>query len=137
MLIRRSYLDLSPDLKRSSARAVRERLRGALASPGLTKPQQDLIQRELTKLRAWEGGTLHLTPAAPPGVSTDPSDPMVTLEDAKKFGLCDPGMGAWMRSRGVTPTVGAPASFCARDENRRAAALGRRKLHEAKAKARR
>jgi hypothetical protein len=131
MLIRRSYLDLSPEVRRSGVRVARERLRGALASPSLTKPQQDAIQRELTKLRAWETGSLHVTQEAPKP-STDPSDPMVTVADAEKLGFCGPGVEAWMRNHGVDPAVGAPASFCAKDENRRAAILGRRKLHEAK-----
>jgi hypothetical protein len=129
-----SYLDLSPELRRAGARTVRDRLRGALASPSLSKAQQDQIQREITKLKAWEAGTLHLPAPAPPKPVSTPEDPIVTVKDAEALGLCGPGMDAWMRSRGVDPAVGAPASFCAKDENRLASVLGRRKLHEARAK---
>jgi hypothetical protein len=130
MLIQRSYLDLSPELRRAGARVVRERLRGALASPSLTKLQQDIIQKELMKIRAWEAGTLHLPAPKPPTTTNDPSDPLITVEEAEKLGLCRPGVLAWMQRRGVDPNVGAPASFCAQDENRRASIAGRKKLLE-------
>jgi hypothetical protein len=134
--IRRSYLDLSPELRRQIARQRRATLRGAVGDP----EQQRRIQHELSKLAAWEAGTLHLPPApvqkpppqAPRNPQSTPEDPLVTMEDAKALGFCGPGTVQWMESRGVNPKVGVPASFLAGDADRRANFLGRRKLQKAK-----
>jgi hypothetical protein len=134
MLFRRSYLDLSVEQRRASAKVVKERLLAALRSPSLTELQQSQIQKEMARIKAWESGTLHLPPVRPPHTPTGGSvtDPVVTVKDAEDLGLCGPGVQAWARAHGVDPEVGVPASVLVADPDRRAAALGRRKLHEVK-----
>jgi hypothetical protein len=62
-LIRRNYLELSPERRREGAKAARERIKAALATPGLNKKQISDLRAQLDKISRWESG------AAPPSKS--------------------------------------------------------------------
>lgn len=117
-IIRRSYLDLSPERRKEGARVARARLRGALGNPLLAPEQLKQLQAQMAKLDKWEAGTLPVT------VPTTGSK--VTLEDARSLGLCEPGIEEWCKAHGVDPKDGAPASVLVADKDRRARVLGRR-----------
>jgi len=57
-LIRRSYLDLSPEQRREGAKVVRARITAALGSPGLAPDQIRQLQEQMHKISMWEAGTV-------------------------------------------------------------------------------
>jgi hypothetical protein len=63
MLIRKTYLDLSPGQRRQAAKAAKARYQGVLSDPGivLTPEQRADIQARLRHLARWEAGTLPVT----------------------------------------------------------------------------
>lgn len=128
MLIQRSYLDLSAESRRAGAKSVRDHLRASLRSPNLTPTQRDQIQVQLRKIQAWEAGTLHQTPpqAVAPAPQDTGDDPVVTLQDAMNFGLCQEGIEAWAAQQGVDPKMGASVSVLKAAADPRAKALGRK-----------
>jgi len=76
-LIRRSYLDLSPEQRREGAKAVKARITAALGSPGLTPDQTRQLQGQMHKIAMWESGTL--------GVAQTPVDPNLLERFAARF----------------------------------------------------
>lgn len=62
MIVHRNYLDI-PIAKRAEAAAkARAQMRALLATPGLSAEQVKDIQERMTKLTAWEKGTLPVAP---------------------------------------------------------------------------
>lgn len=57
-IIKRSYLDLSPERRREGAKAVRDRLRAALGDPGLSPEATRMLQAQMLKIDLWEAGAL-------------------------------------------------------------------------------
>jgi hypothetical protein len=53
-----TYLDLSPEQRRQAAKAVREKVRAALANPFLTNEQKSALTYQLERITHWEHGRL-------------------------------------------------------------------------------
>lgn len=71
-IYRRNFRELSPERRREGAKLVRDRIMGALRSPGLDPAQTVLLQRQLQQIDIWEmGGSAALPEGAAPGVQTD------------------------------------------------------------------
>jgi hypothetical protein len=66
-----SYLDLTPDQRYASAGLAREKLRGLLANPFLTREQLTSINDQIHRIDLWEKGELQINslgekPSLPP-----------------------------------------------------------------------
>jgi hypothetical protein len=55
-LIRRNYLDLTPKQRHEGAKAARDRIKAALATPGLNAKQAADLKAQLDKIQRWESG---------------------------------------------------------------------------------
>jgi len=57
-LIRKNYLELTPEQRREGARQVRARIQSALSNPMLTAEQAQQLQLQLRSIDQWEAGLL-------------------------------------------------------------------------------
>jgi len=62
-VIRMSYLDLSPEQRKSGAKPVKERIKASLSQPDLAPDQMKQLHERLMKIEKWEKGVLE-RPAA-------------------------------------------------------------------------
>ena len=53
-----SYLDLTPEQRRTGSKAARERLRSLASNPFLTNEQKEQLSEQMRKLDLWEHGKL-------------------------------------------------------------------------------